>query len=279
MSIVGFGFSDISEHDTTHATRNFLLRDRELAMSTNSKVYDQINLLFLRSNSSKEIICLEEYVNMDKVGTLKACDHDFHNSHQLNQKALLQDVCEKEEAIEKGSSTPPNERPTRLNLVKTRNRSHSSSPATDKRYSRTDRYLKDSGSRVLEKTMSLGELKLEEVKGFMDVGFIFRKEHIRKRMISVVPGLQRLEVVLSEGEEKICEDSEAISINGIVSEEGEEDDKREIARPYLSEAWLIKRPDSPLLSLRIPKVSAATDMKKHLRYWAKTVATVVLQES
>ncbi|KAK4377689.1 hypothetical protein RND71_003985 [Anisodus tanguticus] len=195
-----------------------------------------------------------------------------------SESTLLQDICEKEEAIEKGSSTPPNERPTRLNLVKTRNRSHSSSPATDKRYSRTDRYLKDSGSRVLEKTMSLGELELEEIKGFMDVGFIFRKEHIRKRMISVVPGLQRLEVVLSEGEEKICEDSEAISINGIVSEE-EEDDKREIARPYLSEAWLIKIPDSPLLNLRIPKVSAATDMKKHLRYWAKTVATVVLQES
>ncbi|KAK4345719.1 hypothetical protein RND71_035895 [Anisodus tanguticus] len=175
-----------------------------------------------------------------------------------SQSTLLQDVCEKEEANVKGNTT--------------RNRSHSSSPATDKRYSRTDRYLKDSGSRVLEKTMSLGELELEEVKGF-----IFRKEHISKRMISVVPGLQRLEVVLSEGKEKICEDSEAISINGIVAEE--KDEQRDIARPYLSEAWLIKRPDSPLLNLKIPRISAASDMKKHLRYWAKTVATVVLQES
>ncbi|KAJ8533980.1 hypothetical protein K7X08_007304 [Anisodus acutangulus] len=194
-----------------------------------------------------------------------------------SQSTLLQDVCEKEAANVKGNSTPPNERPTRLNLVTPRNRSHSSSPATDKRYSRTDRYLKDSGSRVLEKTMRLGELELEEVKGFMDLGFIFRKEHLSKRMISVVPGLQRLEVVLSEGKEKICEDSEAISINGIVAEE--KDEQRDIARPYLSEAWLIKRPDSPLLNLKIPRISAASDMKKHLRYWAKTVATVVLQES
>ncbi|XP_060174547.1 uncharacterized protein LOC132605408 [Lycium barbarum] len=176
-----------------------------------------------------------------------------------SESTLLQDVCEKQEAIEK-------ERPTRLNLVATRkSRSHSSSPATDKRYSRTDRYLKDSGSIVLEKTMScrtLGELELEEVKGFMDLGFIFRKEHISKRMISVIPGLQRLEeVVMSEDEEKICEDSKANSVNGIVAEE--EDDKREIARPYLSEAWLIKRPDSPLLNLRIPRISAGADMKKH----------------
>ncbi|CAN4118922.1 unnamed protein product [Withania somnifera] len=193
-----------------------------------------------------------------------------------SESTLLQDVCENEEANEKGSSSLPKERPTRLNLVATRNRSHSSSPATDKRYSRTGRYLKDSGNTMSCK--SLNDLELEEVKGFMDLGFTFRKEHINKKLVSVIPGLQRLEVVMSEDEEKSCEDSEAISINGIVAEE-EEDNKREIARPYLSEAWLIKRPDSPLLNLRIPRVSAASDMKKHLRHWAKTVATVVLQES
>ncbi|KAH0720913.1 hypothetical protein KY289_006247 [Solanum tuberosum] len=143
--------------------------------------------------------------------------------------------------------------------------SHSLSP---KRYSR---------NRVLEKTLSnyksLGDLELEELRGFMDLGFIFRKEHISKRMINVIPGLQRLEIEISEDEEKNCENSKAIVT------EGEEDDKREIARPYLSEAWLIKRPNSPLLNMRIPRISAASDMKKHLRYWAKTVATVVMQES
>lgn len=144
--------------------------------------------------------------------------------------------------------------------------SHSSSPYNDKRYSR---------NRGLKKTMScksLGELELEELRGFMDLGFIFRKEHISKRMISVIPGLQRLEIVISEDDEKVCKDSEPILAE-------EDDDKREIVRPYLSEAWLIKRPDSPFLNMRIPRISKASDMKKHLRHWAKTVANVVMQES
>ena len=108
------------------------------------------------------------------------------------------------------------------------------------------------------------ELELEEVKGFMDLGFEFSKEHLSPRMMSVIPGLQRLEVVLQEDEER--------------GEGGEtEGDVRR--RPYLSEAWLIKRPDSPLLNLRLPRVSAAADMKKHLRFWARTVASVIQQES
>ncbi|KAF3648850.1 putative peroxidase 21-like [Capsicum annuum] len=189
----------------------------------------------------------------------------------------FKDVCEKEEDNEKSSSSPPKERPTRLNLVTTRNRSHSSSPATNhKRYSRIGRYLKDTGNAMSYK--SLNELEFEEVKGFMDLGFIFRRGHISKNLVSVLPGLQKLEIVMSKDEDKICEESEAIHIDGIVAEV-EEDDKREIVRPYLSEAWLIKRPDSPLLNMKIPRISAASDMKKHLRYWAKTVANVVLQES
>ncbi|XP_009601139.1 uncharacterized protein [Nicotiana tomentosiformis] len=218
-----------------------------------------------------------------------------------SESTLLQDVCEKEEANEK-ESTQPKERPTRLNTTSTRNRSHSTSP-----YKKHSRNL-CSERRVLEKHMScksLGELELEEVKGFVDLGFIFRKEHISKRMISVIPGLQRLEVVVSEDEETNNEDSEEEEGqpgtpssryawgpgNGRTTriycaqpyateeEEEEEEDKREIVRPYLSEAWLIKKPDSPLLNLRVPRISAAADMKKHLRCWAKTVATVVLQES
>uniref|UniRef100_A0A3Q7IN70 Uncharacterized protein n=2 Tax=Solanum lycopersicum TaxID=4081 RepID=A0A3Q7IN70_SOLLC len=155
------------------------------------------------------------------------------------ENTLVQEVCEQE-------------RPTE-------NMSDSSSP---KRHY--------SGNRVLKKTMSnyksFGDLELEELRGFMDLGFTFRKEHISKRMINVIPGLQRREIVICE-----CEDTKAIV--------AEEEDKREIVRPYLSEAWLIKRPNSPLLNMRIPRISAPSDMKKHLRYWAKTVATVVRQES
>ncbi|KAE8719079.1 putative Peroxidase 21 precursor [Hibiscus syriacus] len=59
---------------------------------------------------------------------------------------------------------------------------------------------------------------------------------------------------------------------------GQEEKKRVVIRPYFSEAWLIKRPDSPLLNQRVPRVSAVADMKKHLKFWARTVASVVQQE-
>lgn len=104
---------------------------------------------------------------------------------------------------------------------------------------------------------------MKEVKGFMDLGFIFKKEHLNPRMVSVIPGLQRL--------------GQDTSIRKTA--EGDEEGRREITRPYLSEAWLIKRPDSPLLNLRVPRASAASDMKKHLRRWARTVASEIQQES
>ncbi|KAK8666031.1 hypothetical protein V6N13_006184 [Hibiscus sabdariffa] len=125
---------------------------------------------------------------------------------------------------------------------------------------------------------SLKDLELEEVKGFMDLGFIFTKEHLNPTMIRVVPGLLRLgfpkriqstEVNIAGGDHEVQKD------DGTEQEEK----KRVVIRPYLSEAWLIKRPDSPLLNLRVPRVSAAADMKKHLKFWARTVASVVQQES
>ncbi|XP_058110190.1 uncharacterized protein LOC131253264 isoform X2 [Magnolia sinica] len=110
-------------------------------------------------------------------------------------------------------------------------------------------------SRRIEKMRSCkshSELEHEELKGFMDLGFIFNEEELSPYMRTVLPGLQTLR-----------------------------ERKRVVSRPYLSEAWLINRPDSPLLNLRIPLISAAsgTDMKKHLRFWARTVASVIHQES
>lgn len=135
---------------------------------------------------------------------------------------------------------------------------------------------------VLEKSMScksLGELELEEVKGFMDLGFTFKKEKLCPTMMRVVPGLQRL-----VGEYKNKHRIQLVDI--VATESTKEDDNQKdevkrniIMRPYLSEAWLIKRPNSPLLNLRIPSASAGADMKKHLKSWAKTVASVIQQES
>lgn len=152
------------------------------------------------------------------------------------------------------------ERSTRLHLIRNRSDS-SSSPSTQSCTSKNVR-------RRLHKTMScktLGELELEEVKGFMDLGFIFKKENLSPRMMSLVPGLQRL------GEIK-----EAVKDDESEEEEGKE--KRVVRRPYLSEAWFIKRSDSPLLNLRMPRASTADDMKKNIRFWARTVASAVVQQ-
>ncbi|KAL3536293.1 hypothetical protein ACH5RR_004754 [Cinchona calisaya] len=163
--------------------------------------------------------------------------------------------------------------PTRLNLLANKARSHSSSPSKVKR---------SRNRRRLQKTMScksLCELELEEVKGFMDLGFIFNKEHMRsnKRMMSVIPGLQRLEPFKSTEITRDIIDDE--TQRDAIAEEGEMKHPSIIPRPYLSEAWLIKRPDSPLLNLRIPRASTAADMKKHLKYWARTVAFAIALET
>ncbi|XP_015900929.3 uncharacterized protein LOC107434033 [Ziziphus jujuba] len=156
-----------------------------------------------------------------------------------------------DEEEEEEECTNQKQRPTRSNFT-----SPLAENMKDPRYSR----------RRLQKSMScrtMGELELEEVKGFTDLGFIFKKEHMSPRMMSLLPGLQRLGV--NKNKEKTDE------IVGIEAEE-----KRDtITRPYLSEAWLIKKPNSPLLNLRIPKVSAAADMKKLLRFWARNVASEI----
>lgn len=131
---------------------------------------------------------------------------------------------------------------------------------------------------------SLGELELEEVKGLMDLGFTFKKENLNPRMMSLVPGLQRLGVGRHRHSKKrpnSSDDDDDVVVEVVAAkDDGGGDEEVEVARPYLSEAWLIKRPDSPLLNLRLPtRVSSAADMKKHLKSWARTVASEIQQES
>lgn len=159
----------------------------------------------------------------------------------------------------------------KVGSVSSRNRSHSSSPSTKMRQrNRRHSTSRSLGGKLKKSTSckSSEDLELEEVKGFMDLGFIFKKEHLDSRMIDVVPGLLRLgfhktQPNLPADEHEVPKD---------------DDDDDNDTRPYLSEAWLIKRPDSPLLNLKVPRVSAAADMKKHLKCWARTVASVVQQE-
>ncbi|KAK4281462.1 hypothetical protein QN277_012954 [Acacia crassicarpa] len=152
-------------------------------------------------------------------------------------------------------------------------RSLSYSPSTQNQRGKLRRQAK----KRLRKSMScktLGELELEEVKGFIDMGFVFKKENISSRMMSVVPGLQRLAIRPNERAKQVIDASETREDNDMEPREK----KKEIKRPYLSEAWLIRRPDSPLLNMKISKLRSSEDMKRLLRFWARSVASEIHHE-
>lgn len=156
-------------------------------------------------------------------------------------------------------------RPAMLSLASIQNRSRSSSPSAHK----LPKHLRSSANSVtsLRKAMScrnLDDLEYAEVKGFMDLGFKFKKEKLSPRMMSVLPGLQRLD--------EFKDEIKGQSFNATDNLNGQESKR---PTPYLSEAWLIRRPDSPLLNWKMPRVSTSNDMKKHLKSWARTVATAI----
>ncbi|XP_043700290.1 uncharacterized protein LOC122651011 [Telopea speciosissima] len=105
---------------------------------------------------------------------------------------------------------------------------------------------------------SLSDLEFEELKGFMDLGFVFSEEDKDSRLVSIIPGLQRLGKKSDEKETTI--------------------DESAIPRPYLSEAWDLQNRRSeeiPLMNWRFPASGNEIDIKDHLRSWAHTVASTV----
>ena len=105
---------------------------------------------------------------------------------------------------------------------------------------------------------SLSDLEFEELKGFMDLGFVFSEEDKDSSLASIIPGLQRLGK--SDEEE---EDSELGS---------------SVQRPYLSEAWKAqerRKKENPLVNWKIPALNNEIDIKDSLRWWAQTVASTV----
>lgn len=125
--------------------------------------------------------------------------------------------------------------------------------------SKTERRIKNKIRRQ-GTSKSLSELEFEEVKGFMDLGFVFSQEDTDSSLVEIIPGLQRLKM----------EDS-------LVSKDVS------VRRPYLSEAWedkkLKKRIMEPKTSLMInwevPRVRDENDMKDNLKLWAHNVASIV----
>ena len=120
--------------------------------------------------------------------------------------------------------------------------------------------ITSSGIRKKRETKSLSDLEFEELKGFMDLGFVFLEEDKDSSLASIIPGLQRL----GKKDEKKEDDS----------------DEAMVPRPYLSEAWEVydrrtKNEKNPLMNWKVPVVNNETDMKDSLRWWAHTVASTV----
>ncbi|KAK7272433.1 hypothetical protein RJT34_29022 [Clitoria ternatea] len=107
---------------------------------------------------------------------------------------------------------------------------------------------------------SLSELEFKELKGFIDLGFVFSEEDKDTKLVSLIPGLQRL------GREDV----------GVNLEQNT--DETVVCRPYLSEAWGVldqRKVVNPLLNWRVPVPGNEIDMKDNLRFWAQTVASIV----
>ncbi|RDX74179.1 hypothetical protein CR513_46098, partial [Mucuna pruriens] len=112
-------------------------------------------------------------------------------------------------------------------------------------------------------TRSLSDLEFKELKGFMDLGFVFSEEDKDSRLVSLIPGLQRLgrEDAGVSSEQKIHETM--------------------ICRPYLSEAWGVldqRKVVNPLLNWRVPVVGNEINIKDNLRFWAHTVASIIIEQ-
>ncbi|KAI3891858.1 hypothetical protein MKX03_031932 [Papaver bracteatum] len=129
--------------------------------------------------------------------------------------------------------------------------------------------IKGKRMKKMKSNKSLSDLEFEELKGFMDLGFVFSEEDKNSSLVSIIPGLQ----ILGNKE-------------NLITEAQEEDQSRKPARsadfqrPYLSEAWAVlenkrKEEELPLIKLQVPKLDNEIAMKYHLRNWAHTVASAV----
>ncbi|CAA7055827.1 unnamed protein product [Microthlaspi erraticum] len=105
---------------------------------------------------------------------------------------------------------------------------------------------------------SMSDLEYEELKGFMDLGFVFSEEDQQdSNLVSILPGLQRL-----------------------VKKDPEVTEENRAARPYLSEAWDAcggrkgKRQITPEIKWRAPAINEV-ELKDHLKHWAHAVASTI----
>ncbi|KAK4771188.1 hypothetical protein SAY87_031720 [Trapa incisa] len=120
----------------------------------------------------------------------------------------------------------------------------------------------DMRRRLLGRTRSIksrGELEFEELQGFKDLGFTFDKKDLSPRVVNILPGLQE--------KKEDCR----------VEDDDKEDQKRR--EPYLSEAWLLSKTFKPQIPTWAHRGSAQEkDVKAHIKFWARAVASNVQPE-
>ncbi|CAN1166225.1 hypothetical protein LINPERPRIM_LOCUS34180 [Linum perenne] len=93
---------------------------------------------------------------------------------------------------------------------------------------------------------SLTSLECEELKGFMDLGFVFTEKDKDSRLVSILPGLQRL---------------------------GKTEEKRKMVSPRPKGEGKSKAVN-PLMNLRV-SIGNEAELKDSLRLWAHSVASTV----
>nr|XP_009586598.2 uncharacterized protein LOC104084453 [Nicotiana tomentosiformis] len=177
------------------------------------------------------------------------------NTHEIQESANLlmgrsqSDYCL---SLDNTSFSPLGNSPT--SVIITHNRIQEPIKGSDKQKRRRIKRGVVKGIRIRR---SSSDLELEELKGFMDLGFEFSEEDKNSRLVTIIPGLEKW----GKRAEEIVENSKKRDVN---------------SRPYLSEAWEILekgKMSKKLLKWRFPALHNEINMKDNLRVWAQTVAS------
>lgn len=185
------------------------------------------------------------------LASCKSCTTSFSSDHSL-LTPKLQTIASGKEVTEFASERVNNEQHEEMEIA-----------VKPKRKNKMNKKKKKSSK-------SLSDLEFEELKGFMDLGFVFSEEDKDSSLASILPGLQRLRGSGSSARED-GRDHEEASVNN------NHNNKPTVSRPYLSEAWAVldhqRKVENSLMNWRIPSVGHDVNMKDQLRFWAHTVAS------
>ncbi|XP_062014696.1 uncharacterized protein LOC133731311 [Rosa rugosa] len=183
----------------------------------------------------------------------------------LHTRSMSEDLSSKTSFINYGSLSPDSvlHRPKLTTIISGKEATESMEEIpVQKHETESSKKAKIERRRKKGGSKSLTDLQFEELKGFMDLGFVFSEEDKDSNLASIIPGLKKLGKK-DDGEE---------------NEEAFEDESA-ISRPYLSEAWEVmekrKKEKKPLMDWRFPSLSNEIDMKDNLKWWAHTVASTV----